>query len=460
VNRLVGEVEADILERGLLPDGQRVLVAVSGGVDSVVLLEILHRLAGRHRWDLVVAHFNHQLRGRQSDGDERFVRSLAVRLGLGCVVGRDGVAGRARRRGVSVEMAGRDARHEFLAAAARDQKADTVALAHHADDQVELFLLRLLRGAGAEGLGGMKWAGASPADSGVCLVRPLLQRRKEVLIHFARSWSISFRPDRTNDSSDILRNRIRNELIPLLRKQYQPGLVDLILRQSELCGADAEFLTEQAKRWLAVRRPKFSRLPTALQRRVVLEQLLQFGIEPEFEKVEALRQEPDRPVQIREGVVIRRTADGVVGRAKWVRRPDSGIAERSLAVSVKLTGASGKVSLGRYRIEWAVRTGKAPAVTRRTAGREWFDADKVGSVVELRTRRAGDRFQPLGMPAPCKLQDLLTNARIPREQRAELLVALDEDGVMWWVDGLRIGEGHKVRVDTRRFLRWRWSLIK
>jgi tRNA(Ile)-lysidine synthase len=458
VNRLVGEVEADITHRGLLPDGQTVLVAVSGGVDSVVLLEILHRLSARHRWNLIVAHFNHQLRGKQSDGDERFVRLLSRRLGLRCVVARERVARRAQRGGVSVEMAGRDARHAFLAATAREQHAHCVALAHHADDQVELFLLRLLRGASAEGLGGMPWSSVSPVDSQVRLVRPLLRRCKEELLDFARAWSVSFRRDQTNDSTNILRNRIRHELLPLLCRRYQPGLFEVILRQAELCAADAEFLSREARHWMSSRRPAFAELATSLQRRVVLEQLLELGIHPEFEKVESLRRKAGHPVQVGDGVVVRRCPDGTIERETAARtKGPVEVSERPI-LSVKLSGGSGKIHFGRYRIEWLIRKGQPPAVNRRKPGLEWFDADKVGAAVQLRTRRPGDRFQPSGMPEPCKLQDLLTNARIARARRDELAVAMNSGGTIWWVDGLRIGEACKVGLATRRFLRWKWLL--
>ena len=121
-------------------------------------------------------------------------------------------------------MAARKLRHEFFARVAREQKISIIALAHHADDQVELFFLRLLRGAGGEGLAGMKWRSPSPADKKLTLVRPLLGFSKTEMLAFARENKILFRDDATNFSTDFLRNRIRNELLPLLQKKYQPGI--------------------------------------------------------------------------------------------------------------------------------------------------------------------------------------------------------------------------------------------
>src|ERR1051326_827328 len=156
---VISEIHKNIECRSLLKRGQRVLVAVSGGVDSMVLLDILDRLRDSQSWQITVAHLNHQLRGRSSDADERLVREIAKVRGLPIVVERREVRAVAREEKVSIEMAARKARHDFLAGAARERGIRSVALAHHADDQVELFFLRLFRGSGSEGLAGMKKKG-------------------------------------------------------------------------------------------------------------------------------------------------------------------------------------------------------------------------------------------------------------------------------------------------------------
>src|SRR5208283_4625305 len=210
---------------------------------------------------------------------------------------------------LSLEMGARKLRHEFLARTARKQKIKTISLAHHADDQVELFFLRLLRGTGGAGLTGMKWQSHSPADRTISLIRPLLDFSKAELLAFARENKILFRDDATNFSSDFLRNRIRNELLPLLRKNYQPGLDKAILRLMEIVGAEAEFAGVMARRWLKTGRAdlpvsrdaqqrvptkiNFDKLPVAIQRRVLQSQLAEAGVAPDFGLIESLRQSAD-----------------------------------------------------------------------------------------------------------------------------------------------------------------------
>lgn len=288
---LVQRVERVILEQKLLQDAESVLVAVSGGIDSMVLLRVLHELSTKHRWKLAVAHFNHGLRGRAADADEQFVARSAARLGLEFKSGKMDVKAVARRKKISVEMAARNSRHEFLARTALSMGASKVVLAHHGDDQVELFFLRLMRGAGTQGLGGMEPNVASPADPRIKLIRPFLREPKSELAKFARKQKLAFREDETNRSTDILRNRVRHKLLPILRRQFHTQFDVLVLRSMELLRAEAEFVTLEALQFLE--RPQSSRsfaeLHTALQRRVIQIGLLKNGIAPQFEHIEALR---------------------------------------------------------------------------------------------------------------------------------------------------------------------------
>jgi tRNA(Ile)-lysidine synthase len=469
VSDLLQRVEENIQNRRLLKRGQAVLVAVSGGLDSMTLLHMLHELSSRHQWKLTVAHFNHRLRGRSSDADEKLVRQTAAAMRLPFVAGRANVKEFAQKSKLSVEMAARKLRHDFFAGVAKERKIRAMALAHHAGDQVELFFLRVLRGAGGEGLAGMKWRSPSPMDSKIMLVRPLLDATKAELRGFARVSKILFREDATNMSLDVPRNRVRNELLPLLQRRYQPALTKTVLRLMEIVGAESDLAGEAARQWLkktgrdgppgrpadpAMRDgvPAFEELPVAVQRRVLQLQLSEVGVPVDFELIESLRQSAGVPVNLGPQLSVLRDATGAVSLR--LARPSDFNANETV---VKLAGRAGEVTFDGVRVRWwfdAVKKFKRPAA--RPAG-ESFDADRVGGNITLRHWRPGDRFQPIGLKSPAKLQDLFTNRKIPRVRRRELMVAAAENCEIFWVEGLRISENFKLTPQTKRRLVWRWQ---
>jgi len=470
---LLQRVEQNIQNRRLLQRGQAVLVAVSGGLDSMALLHALHQLSSRYRWQLTVAHFNHQLRGRSSDADEELVRRTAAALRLPFTAGRANVREFAQKSKLSVEMAARKLRHDFFARTAKERKLRVIALAHHADDQVELFFLRVLRGAGGEGLAGMKWRSPSPVDSKIVLVRPLLDATKAELRGFAHENKIRFREDATNASLDMPRNRVRHELLPLLQRSYQPALTRTVLRLMEIVGAEADMVGKIARQWLrsspalrdesaqtksqsrltpaaTIEKEKFVILPVAVQRRILQMQLSEAGVPADFELIESLRQSADVPVSLSSELSVLRDVAGTVS-LRLVQRSDFNARE----TVVRLAGRAGDVGFDGRKFIWALKEyngsrGRSPHQT------EFFDAAKVGGKITLRHWRPGDRFQPIGLKSPVKLQDLFTNRKIPRARRRELMVAAAENGEIFWVEGLRISENFKLTPQTKRRLVWRW----
>ncbi len=459
MNEFLKRAESEIQNRNLLSRGQKILVAVSGGADSLVLLYVLNSLAKKNRWQISVAHFNHQLRGRASDADEKLVRQTAKKLRLKFCADQADVKKFAAQSKISVEMAARKLRHEFLARIAREQKISTIALAHHADDQVELFFLRLLRGAGGEGLAGMKWRSPSSADKQIALVRPLLGFSKNEILEFARANKIKFRADASNFSNDFLRNRIRNELLPLLRKKYQPQITKSVLRTMEIVGAEARFMIGLALKIRSdkshVRSP-FDKLPPVLQRRILQQELLVARLTPDFDLIEQLRASAGKFVSINSKLSVARDAGGKIQLANLQEH----FGKKFIADELKLnlSGRAGRVEFGGLDFCWTLKKfdgsrGRSPHQT------EFFDADKIGGEIILRHWRAGDRFWPIGLKSAVKLQDLFVNAKIPAARRRNLVLAATAGGEIFWVEGLRISEKFKLTPETKRQLVWNWSKI-
>ena len=463
---LLQRIELNILDRRLLVRGQKVLVAVSGGLDSMTLLHVLRTLATRHKWQPTVAHFNHRLRGQSSDADEKLVRKTAAEFQFPFAVGRADVRKFAETSKLSIEMAARKLRHEFYARVAQKRKIATVALAHHADDQVELFFLRLLRGAGGEGLAGMKWASTSPVVKKIRLIRPLLDVPKAELRAFAKEHKMRFREDATNASLELPRNRVRIELLPLLRRHYQPALTRTILRLMEIVGAESEVVRETAQNWLKGAGtdgppgrpltpgrgvPGFSRLPVAVQRRALQQQLMHLGVWVDFDLVERLRYAPNNLIAASPGFSVSRDAEGTVSL-----RTAAPVEFQGKELSINLGDRAGKVEFAGVQFQWNFQNAKAPASLEKRSGRELFDADKVGRRITLRHWRAGDRFQPIGLKSTVKVQDLFTNQKIPRAQRHLLVVAETASGRIFWVQNLRMSEVFKLTPVTKRHLVWCW----
>jgi tRNA(Ile)-lysidine synthase len=232
----------------------KVLVAVSGGTDSVALLDALARwrtgadLPAASR-TLFVAHLNHSLRGEESDADEEFVRAAAEQLGLSALIERAAVAAAAQAGRRNLEATARSLRYEFLERAASECGARYVATAHTRDDQVETILLRLLRGSGAAGLRAIR--PTFQLQSGASLIRPLLDvTRAEVLAHCAH-YQLTFKHDSSNDSRDFTRNRVRHELLPLLRT-FNPRAGEALIRAASRAAEDDDFLSALAGEFVAV----------------------------------------------------------------------------------------------------------------------------------------------------------------------------------------------------------------
>ncbi|HYE31230.1 MAG TPA: tRNA lysidine(34) synthetase TilS [Methylomirabilota bacterium] len=447
---ILAKVRANIIERNLLAKGERIVVAVSGGLDSMALLRILFDLQPEFGWSIHVAHFDHRLRGKASSADARFVEKQAALLGCKATIGSGDVKAHAGASGISIEMAARELRREFLATVAADCRSNSILLAHHADDQIELFFLRLLRGAGSEGLRGMLWKAQSEAKSDLHYIRPFLDISRAELESFAAARKLPFREDASNATMDYERNRVRHQLLPLLGRLTARDIRAPLLRVMDLLSAEGDYLGQQARVWLT-KPADFQKLHLALQRRVIVEQLLDLSLTPDFELVEALRASPPRKITVAARLSVRRDLSGAL---QLIEDAPLVVAADSLEIEVSEPGETQFASLD---VSWVTIPGNA--YRPRTPDTEVFDAAAVGARFRLRHWQPGDRFQPIGLPKAAKLQDLFTNAKVPAAQRRKRVLAEAADGRILWVEGLRIADFAKVTPATSQLLLWQWKRL-
>src|SRR3989338_5072027 len=325
-------VNGTLAAHRLLTPGARVVVAVSGGADSVALLHALAALRPAWKLKLFIAHLDHALRPDSGD-DAEFVKHLGRRLEIETSIERHDVGERCAREGWSLEDGARRIRHQFLLDAARHRSAEAVALAHTADDQAETVLMRLLRGTGLLGLGAM--ALKRPLEDR-WLIRPLLGIWRSEVIAYVRRRGAAFREDSTNRDRRFLRNRIRHELLPLLARDYNPNIKGALAQLAEQSRTDYDFLDEEAGRsWkrtvksangdgrtLAISVAAFLRQPQALQRQLMRRAIQRVKGEPgrlEYRHwLEAERLFRERPsgtlLDLPGGVQLRREPEHVVLR--------------------------------------------------------------------------------------------------------------------------------------------------
>jgi len=447
----VGEIS-----RGLnfFPGSSIIIVAVSGGIDSMALLHLLATPELGLRDRLVVAHFDHQLRGADSDADVGFVEQAAGQLGRPFEFGSGDTRQLAAETGNGIEAAARQLRHQFFVRLAKRLASCNVALAHHADDQIETFFLRLLRGAGNRGLAGMQPVAPSPIDPGVTLVRPLLCMHRAEIIAYAEEQGIAHREDTSNSNIHFLRNRVRHELLPQIKEQFGASVSQQIVKAMQVAGDEADCIDDFAVAWLGRSEPPFDQLPAAVQRQVVQRQLFPLGVEPSFNLVETLRAKADRVIEIAPGKRLQRNVAGRVELAPSVAEPEFSLTK----LDVLLEGQAGEAEFGGLTIRWERLTGGLAKWQElgQAENRELFDAEAIGQAITLRHWQPGDRFHPIGQGSSTKLQDLFVNRKISKAERHRLVIAEAADGFLFWVQHLRIADSYKVTESTASLLSFSW----
>jgi tRNA(Ile)-lysidine synthase len=433
----------------LLKKGDKVLIACSGGPDSMGLLAVMLELRPVYSLQLSLAHFNHRLR-RSADRDERFVIETARRHNIPLYLRREDIRSYALKQGLNIEEAGRRRRYEFLRATAARIGATKVATGHTLNDQAETVLLRLLRGSGPGGL-----AGIAPMVDGL-IIRPLLDVERSEVEAYLKEKKISFCEDESNQDIRYHRNRIRLRLIPYLQKHYEPGIVRNLARLAEIAREDEEWATKIAGRRmqkaLILSKGRFqldaallAAFPPALARRCVREFILRLKGDLRrisLENVEAVRGLGEGgELHLPGGLVMVREKSRIFlkdRRAKPASYEHVWDGKRALEI-----GEAGLRFAGKK-----VAAGTAARIHFADDRRAYLDAGKLRLPLVVRSRREGDRYRPLGAPGRKKLKELMRAKAIPLRDRSSRPVFLSR-GEIVWVLSLPVADEFKVTPDTK-----------
>lgn len=447
-------------------EGHTLAVGVSGGCDSMVLLNLLFEMTGPTR--LLACHINHRLRGGESDGDARFVEQFCRERNIPFQARAADVRSiHAERGGGSLEEGARRIRYECLGEILSGNGLSHLVLAHHLDDQVETLFMRLIRGTGIRGLGCMQERAAFPiADPhfrDLLVWRPLLSVPVRDILQTAQQSGVPFREDSSNDDPSFLRNRIRSELLPLVddlagARPWKKSILDLTI----ISAGTTEFLDEAADRWRSDgghASADFRRLPMALRSWIVVRQLADLGLSHAHDRVQGLIGHPMEWVTVSEDLQLRLLDDGTLERRPVSRGSTRWRTETSGTVNLPDHDGEGHMEFGHLVVSWRIHQSATGASSDFPAGgpnKECFDADRVGSEIRLRHWQAGDRFHPCGFTGPCRLKKWFSSQKVPRERRHQLVVAEAVGRGIFWIEGMRIAQWAVCRPDTTRVMVWNW----
>ncbi len=449
---MLKRVDQTIRRHSMLRRGDRVLVGLSGGPDSVCLLHLLNELRGGWDLDLRALYVDHGLRPEEARREKEFCAALTEGLGIPFSVREVDVKGHAEREGLSIQDAARQLRYRAFEEEAALEEAARIATGHTADDQAETVLIWLLRGAGPKGLSGMQ-----PVRGRI--IRPLIEVQRKEVMEYLDSRGIRYVIDTSNLKLDYLRNRLRQELMPLLRR-YNPGIVETLCRTAEILREENEYMerivTKALMRLISRKTDEGVELflsPMEGMERVILRRVLIRAVEA----TRGLRGLGFRHIE----EIVSLVRSGSTGSR--IHLPGGVRAVRGYAT---LTITSAPVQrLGEYTLEVPGETVLKEAgvvivssITEEAPGEvdgkteAVFDLDRLNLPLRVRSRRPGDFFYPSGLGRRKKLQDYFVDEKVPRDVRDTVPLVLSGEDIIWVV-GYRTDDRYRPGPSTGRVLR-------
>jgi tRNA(Ile)-lysidine synthase len=454
---MIEKVKKTIDRYSLIQSGDRIVVGVSGGPDSMCLLHILKRLQNEYDIFIVVAHVDHGIRGEQSRRDADFVEYHARKMGFDFYLHKQDVGVLARNKGISLELAGREVRYFFFNDVLKKIGGNKVATAHNKNDNCETMLFNFMRGTGAEGLTGIK-----PITDDM-IIRPLIEVSRDEIEAYCASNHIPFRIDSTNEMHIYTRNRIRLELIPYIRENFNPEIVDALYKTRNIIDQDNQYLNMKAGDILkgisrvtgdkvVLDRSALNSLHPSLFSRVL--RLAVKKLKGDIKSLEYKHVQRMMDFSLNAGVGACYILPGGyrlrVCYKEIILEPNRQTRISSFCYKVKIPGY--------IYIEEVKGTLQAEIINKdqynslpKTLNTAFFDGDRITSEINVRNRRSGDVFSPLGMKGTKKLKDFFIDIKIPKEQR-DSLPLITIDNTVLWVIGYRISEKYKVIKETKKIV--------
>lgn len=447
----------------LICSGDVVILGVSGGADSVAMLRALHNLSSDIGCKVVVAHLNHGIRVTAAD-DAQFVKALCEELILPFYMETVDVTARAKKDSLSVEMAAREERYEFFTRAAARFDTNLLATAHTADDQAETVLLKLIRGAGIDGLSGIA---LNSERNGLRIIRPLLNVNRSAIENYLRTLKQEWRDDLSNNDTVYLRNKVRHELLPWIKNNLNSAIKETLCRTANILYEENCWLNELTAKIaddvLAANNTllldKLAGMPVAARRRVIRHWLDLSGVDISLIDYKIVNQIDD---------LLCRDSNGtkylpLPGEYRVIRQYDimkiEKFADNQLSgLFNKIMVVPGEIIIPEISVKITAEI--KPGIIKNCKGRigsvpaeSSISFERVGdSPIIVRTWQPGDKIKPLGITGTQKLQDIFVNERVPVDERSKILV-FECKGEIIWIPNYRVARGWEVLPDDKKAVR-------
>ncbi|WP_455819562.1 tRNA lysidine(34) synthetase TilS [Clostridium butyricum] len=453
------KVMSYIKDNNLIKSGDKVLVALSGGPDSVCLLNILYNLKAELNIEIGAAHLNHLLRDKDAFEDEEYVKTLCKSLDIPCFVKRVDINKYSKDKKMSSEMAGRDARYNFFDDIVKDQGYTKIATAHNANDQAETILFRLMRGSGIEGLCGIKVR----RDK---IIRPILCLSRKEVEEYIEINNLKPRIDKTNFEKIYNRNKIRLDMIPYIKENFNEDIIQTLNRMSVLLQKDNEFIENSARSfyekhcieqsdYFIIKKEMFDN-KEAVVTRVIRYALTNFSkthydfeMKHIYEICNLAKNNSGKAIDLPNKIY----AENIYGDIYIKERINiNNIDVKQEIVVNKNEINSKKIFFNDENIEFSVLKNDSNLDLNQNNFIKYFDFDKINDSISLRKRKNGDKIIPLGMKGSKKIKDLFIDMKVPKEERDCIpLLCFDEN--ISWIVGIRVSEEYKITNKTKNILR-------
>lgn len=453
------KVMSYIKDNNLIKSGDKVLVALSGGPDSVCLLNILYNLKAELNIEIGAAHLNHLLRDKDAFEDEEYVKTLCKSLDIPCFVKRVDINKYSKDKKMSSEMAGRDARYNFFDDIVKDQGYTKIATAHNANDQAETILFRLMRGSGIEGLCGIKVR----RDK---IIRPILCLSRKEVEEYIEINNLKPRIDKTNFEKIYNRNKIRLDIIPYIKENFNEDIIQTLNRMSVLLQKDNEFIENSARSfyekhcieqsdYFIIKKEMFDN-KEAVVTRVIRYALTNFSkthydfeMKHIYEICNLAKNNSGKAIDLPNKIY----AENIYGDIYIKERININNIDVKQEIVVNKNEINGKkIFFNDENIKFSVLKNDSNLDLNQNNFIKYFDFDKINDSISLRKRKNGDKIIPLGMKGSKKIKDLFIDMKVPKEERDCIpLLCFDEN--ISWIVGIRVSEEYKITNKTKNILR-------